>query len=480
MGDRLVKYFLPLSLVLVILRIFFISSTTLIDDEAYYAIYARHLDWGYIDHGPIIAYLVWIFTYFGENDFTIRIGAVVLMASLALILYRFGRTHFNKNAGIVMSLGVSVNMLFHTNAVVMTPDVPLAFFCILSIMYYYKAFCVDTKHLYSAGVLLGLAMLSKVSAVFPALGIFLFPFLVKEKRYLLKNIHFYGSFAVAFLVFLPFIIWNLQHDLAFFRYQGDHATRPGNMEDFVAVWLSLLFTMGPIYFYFSVLRPFIHLGRWQNLTAPLQYFTVITAIPLVYFLVHSFLNRLELNWPAPVFFGGLFLFGINNIDERWKTRKSQFALQIIYSLVLIMMVTVQTFKPFLPIEVKADITQRYYRYNSLLTELPKFLDEHSEFQQIRIVANNYQVPSIVNVYLNPDLEATCLSIGYHQTLYSFLHSQQWLKGEDLLFIASKSTFPEKVRPYFDEITFFKQIDLYRNGKVIGLNTLWLAENYKGY
>ena len=43
--------------------------------------------------------------------------------------------------------------------------------------------------------MLGLAVLSKVSALFPAIGIVLFPVIIKDKRYWLKNIHYYGSFA---------------------------------------------------------------------------------------------------------------------------------------------------------------------------------------------------------------------------------------------------------------------------------------------
>ena len=116
--------FFIISGALIVLRIFFISNTLLIDDEAYYAMYARHLSWGYIDHGPIIAYVIRLFTIFGENSFTVRLGALTLLILLTVFLYRFGKTYFNEATGIIMSLGVSANMLFHTNAVVITPDVP--------------------------------------------------------------------------------------------------------------------------------------------------------------------------------------------------------------------------------------------------------------------------------------------------------------------------------------------------------------------
>ena len=118
MNKQYRNIFFIISGVLIVLRALFISNTLLIDDEAYYAMYARHLSWGYIDHGPIIAYLIRLFTIFGENSFTVRLGALTLLIMLTVFLYRFGKTYFNEATGIIMSLGVSANMLFHTNAAV--------------------------------------------------------------------------------------------------------------------------------------------------------------------------------------------------------------------------------------------------------------------------------------------------------------------------------------------------------------------------
>ena len=94
MRDINIKFFIGLSLLLVIIRLLFISNTLLINDEAYYAIYARHLAWGYVDHGPIIAYLIKFFTLIWENNFTVRLGATTLMSILTIILYYFGNWGF--------------------------------------------------------------------------------------------------------------------------------------------------------------------------------------------------------------------------------------------------------------------------------------------------------------------------------------------------------------------------------------------------
>ncbi|HEU4798204.1 MAG TPA: hypothetical protein VFT63_04700, partial [bacterium] len=34
------------------------TRAPLIDDEAYYWLWAHHLDWSYLDHPPLIAYLI--------------------------------------------------------------------------------------------------------------------------------------------------------------------------------------------------------------------------------------------------------------------------------------------------------------------------------------------------------------------------------------------------------------------------------------
>ena len=470
--------FFIISGVLIALRIFFISGTLLIDDEAYYAMYARHLSWGYIDHGPIIAYLIRLFTIFGENSFTVRLGALTLLIMLTAFLYRFGKTYFNEATGIIMSLGISANMLFHTNAVVITPDVPLAFFTIMAIIYYYKAYFIDAKYLYAAGILLGLAVLSKVSALFPAVGIILFPFVIQGKRHFLSDIRFYGSLVAALLVFIPFIIWNLQNDLAFVRYQGSHVTSSGSWSDFRGLWLSLLVTIGPVFFYYSVIKPFLLLKRLLSISPELTYFTIVTIIPTIYFLVHSVFSRMEVNWPAPIFSGGLFLFGIL-LGENWPVYRKRFIFQVGFSLLLILIVTVQTFWPFLPIKGKIDVTNRYHIYNAFPSELKAYLQAYPELQNKRLLADNYQIPSMINFYLNPSLEASALSINYHETLYSFLYQDGMFVGKDFLFLKRGKTFPKKFTPYFDDAILLQLFESKRLGQKVAGYSLWSVTNYRG-
>ena len=469
------KLFIALSILLLAVRLLFISNTLLINDEAYYAIYARHLAWGYVDHGPVIAYLIKFFTLIWENSFTVRLGATTLMTILTFVLYHFGKKYFNTQVGIILSLSITANMLFHTNAIVITPDVPMTFFTTLAIMYYYLAYCVDKKYVYIGGIMLGLAVLSKISALFPAIGIALYPFLIKDKRHWLKDMHYYGSFIVALLIFLPFIIWNLNNDLAFVRNQGSHIYREGGITEFINLWLGLAIISGPLFFYFSIIRPFLNLKEWRKTSEPIQYFTVVTIVPLGYFLAHSLFSKFELNWPAPVFLSGVFLLSLQLNRNNMKI----YYAQIIYSLILIMIITTQTFWHVLPLKGNADITNRYYMYEGLTDTLGTYLENNPELKNTRIAANNFQIPSMINFYLDPALEATCLSIGYQETLYSFLYPNRGQKNNDFIFIKHGMGQPEFLINYFEKISPLKKFKIKRDDQTLSNFSLWYVKNYSG-
>ena len=121
---------IAISIILFFIRIVFISNTLLVDDEAYYAMYARHLSWGYIDHGPVVAFAIWIFTFFNESSFTVRLSSVSLMTLTSFLVYYFGKYIVNKKTALSLSILISTNLMFHTNSIIITPDAPLAFFTI--------------------------------------------------------------------------------------------------------------------------------------------------------------------------------------------------------------------------------------------------------------------------------------------------------------------------------------------------------------
>ena len=71
----------------------------LIDDEAYYWLWAQRLDWGYLDHPPLIAWLIALTTGTGDGSFLIRLSPLVLGVLTTYTLFLLGRELFGARAG---------------------------------------------------------------------------------------------------------------------------------------------------------------------------------------------------------------------------------------------------------------------------------------------------------------------------------------------------------------------------------------------
>ena len=471
---RSVFYFV---LAVIFLKLLVIGFVPLVDDEMYYVVFSNHLDFGYIDHGPIISLIIWLFTVLSEHAFFVRIGSVLMFCLILVTCYQFCKQYFNVRVGRIIVIFLATSFAFHINAVIMTPDVPVAFFTIFAIIYYYKSYFISQKYFYIAGLFLGLALLSKISALFPALGIFLYPIIDKRARKSLKNKNYYLSFIIAFLILLPFIIWNIYNDFAFIRYQFGHVNKDSaSISSFIEIWGATALLMGPFFFYYSIFLPIKYLFKLDEVNSSYIFFSAVSIVPTMYFFVQSIFSELLLNWPAPIFYSTIFLFCIH-IDKNWQSEKLKFRFQIVYSFLLILFITVQTFSPILLLKGKSDPTNRFYKYSSFSKSLKGIVVSKPEFLDLRIVSNNFQIPSAINYYLKPDIESICLSIKYHKTIFSFLYPDEDLIGKDFLYVHRGKKFSDKVIPYFDSIELVDTITSYRDRIPVNIFSVWHVKNY---
>src|ERR671913_413816 len=59
--------------------------TELQDDEAYYWMFSKYLDWGYFDHPPMIAVLIKLGTTFLSGELAVRIVPLILSTATVFI-----------------------------------------------------------------------------------------------------------------------------------------------------------------------------------------------------------------------------------------------------------------------------------------------------------------------------------------------------------------------------------------------------------
>ena len=77
----LIPIAVAVTLVLLVLHLFAAGRLELMFDEAYYRLWAEHLDWGYYDHPPLVALWVRVSTaIFGTSEFGIRALGVIATA----------------------------------------------------------------------------------------------------------------------------------------------------------------------------------------------------------------------------------------------------------------------------------------------------------------------------------------------------------------------------------------------------------------
>jgi dolichyl-phosphate-mannose-protein mannosyltransferase len=62
-------------------NILVIASTDLFDDEAYYWLWSRYLDWGYFDHPPLLAWLIALTTGWIDGEWGVRLGPCVVLTT---------------------------------------------------------------------------------------------------------------------------------------------------------------------------------------------------------------------------------------------------------------------------------------------------------------------------------------------------------------------------------------------------------------
>ena len=466
-----------------LVRLIYISTTMVVDDESYYYMWTRHLAGGYIDGGPTIAYVMKLFVaLFGANGFSVRIGSVMLVSVATIYLFFWGKRRFGAPTGWLLGLLLTVTPIVFISSVVHTYDTEMVVCMLAAIALYHDAYFVHPRHFYLAGVMLGLALLSKISVLFPAVAIALMPLLVKEVRGSLRRKEYYLSFLIAALIFLPFIIWNLTHDMAFVRFKGTMAFRPGSFHAFVDVWAEQAAIYLPILFWFALVLPFrtvIARIRHRDTSAQDMYFALVGVFPIVYFGVGSLFSEYYGNWVAPAFLGGLFLTAIS-FGRQWQKYRALTVTHVVLSVVLLTVSIGQIYFDFLPIAPKADKTKRHYIYSAIPRELKGYLAQHPELGNVRIVGNDYQVASMVNLYANPAIEATGLSLcGYHDTMYTMIHPRQSLAGQRLLFLYPDEELPAGIRAHFTTVKKLQTFISHRHGREIYRLTLWDVANYDG-
>ncbi|HLT74795.1 MAG TPA: glycosyltransferase family 39 protein [Ohtaekwangia sp.] len=188
-------------------------------DELYYIACTGHLDTGYVDQPPLSIYILkaWIFV-FGDSLFSVRMvpaicaALTVWLTGMIVIRMGGGRIAQFMACTLTFSLGNIVMSSFYSMNAIEILSWTIAAFLILEIVQ-----TGQKKHWIWLGLVLGLGLLNKIGVLFLGVGLFAGLILTPQRKWLLTPWPYVAG-AMAFVLFLPYVIWNATHDYAHLEF----------------------------------------------------------------------------------------------------------------------------------------------------------------------------------------------------------------------------------------------------------------------
>lgn len=307
-----------------LLRLIFSGQIELWPTEAYYWNYSRHLDFGYLDHPPMVALLIRVGTAaFGNTEFGVRIGALCASFVTSFFVYRLTLNIFGEPSAWVALLFTQALPFFFLSGMLMTPDAPLTAAWAASLYYLERA--LIAKHArawWGAGLCLGLGMLSKYTIGLLGATVCLFMLLDVRSRIWWRRPEPYGAALLAFTIFSPVIMWNAKHEWASFAFQSSRRLAEKHQFALHTLIFSAIVLLTPtgVAAATALLRrraPLCANDDAKDRQRVWRFLQISLGVPLAVFTVFSLFHEIVLDWPGPAWIAAVpvMAFGVVQIGE---------------------------------------------------------------------------------------------------------------------------------------------------------------------
>ncbi|WP_168224683.1 ArnT family glycosyltransferase [Rhodoferax aquaticus] len=199
-------------------------------DEAHYLLYAAHPALSYFDHPPMVGWVQIPLVALNAPEAVLRLVPQALWLASAVLVYRItvrlsGDAARAAQAAVWATLAFAAAPLLHVLGIGLLPDTLLVFWSL--------AIAAQTLRLMETsvaqragpwllmGLLLGLAGLSKYTAILPAaaMGVCM---LLAHGWAVLRNKYLWVAAVLALALVSPVLVWNAQNQWVSFHYQAQH------------------------------------------------------------------------------------------------------------------------------------------------------------------------------------------------------------------------------------------------------------------
>lgn len=342
---------LILILAFALLRLLAASGAGLSVDEAHYALYGLHLDWSYFDHPPMVGWLQALALRFGESDVAMRALPILLFAGASWVMHGLTRQlfpHVSPWLGFTSVALMQSAVMLQLLGLAMLPDTPLLLLGLLVLWVLHRIVIAGQMQQWVwLGVLLGLAALSKYTAITLLLTVLLALTLGNQWRQL-KTQWPWLAVLIAALLIIPILYWNNRHEWISFAYQFHHGTRQATWElkRFLLAQGAQLLVYGPLIFVGGICATVYGLRQWRESGV-----WMCLALSLPVLLLFAWGAGFEMTLPHWTALGwvGLIPLLAYGLHHHWQFLGVRIATKVglAYSVVALMLVFSQFISPWL-------------------------------------------------------------------------------------------------------------------------------------
>jgi len=185
-------------------------------DELYFLACGEHLDWGYVDHAPMVAWMAWLSrALLGDSLFAIRFFPAVAVAAKVFLTGAMAHELGGGRLAVFLAgLGVLAATIYFGIDTLLSMNALEPLFWMGAVWCALRAIRLSEPRYWAGfGALLGLGFMNKHSTIFFAAALVAGVLLTRARRALLDKWFWTGA-ALALIIILPNVIWEWRHDWA--------------------------------------------------------------------------------------------------------------------------------------------------------------------------------------------------------------------------------------------------------------------------
>lgn len=180
-------------------------------DEFLYLAEGRHMAWGFMEVPPLLSVFAWLIHICGGGMFWIKFWPSLFGAFNFIIVGKIILSLGGKSFALLLGfLPFVLDVYLRTNFLFQPNFLEIFFWTLIAWSMISFIQTQQNKWLYIFGISLGMGMMSKYSVSLFAISILL-GILLTPHRKIFTNKHFYAACVLAFLIFLPNLLWQYNH-----------------------------------------------------------------------------------------------------------------------------------------------------------------------------------------------------------------------------------------------------------------------------